>query len=314
MIVVIAGALSVLLYLPLLALVQFVPPRKPAVRAAVWLVGLHAPLIGGVLFSIASLHIAAVPGASPHAERLRPHICFLGLASGPDGPFRAKIIAAFAAALLVAGLVRFLAGAVTSERLRRFAAGLAHDPDGPHPGTVVIPSTILESYSVGLWRGVVVTALPEGRRVPEDQHAAVIAHERCHVHRRDNLVDLCNAAAVTVLAFLPPPHLYRTYWRQESEFECDDAAAQATSSETVLGALKVFGMEAGEGAARLLEKRVARLADRELEVQPSASLAPMFWATVAGLLMFIVAAWLLRRPELDTLHCMATSFLQALHG
>ena len=307
-----AGTLSLALYFPLCGVAESISPRRPAARARVWLFGLHAPLIGGILLALASVHIAANIYASPHAEVLRPHICFQGLASGPDGPFRMTVIACAAAGLLVAAFIRLLAGAASSMRLRRAAADLL-DPavEGP---VALLSGGMLKSYTVGLWRPIAVLSGLDGVRLHEEQRRAVIAHELRHVARHDNMTDLFNAASLTALIFIPTAHLYRAYWHQEAEFECDDAAARALSPETVALALRRFG--AGEGVPEqpLVQRRLARLAAADEDDEAVRDPALMLLFLGLGVLAVGVAAWVARREEVDTLHCAATSFLGALKG
>ena len=308
--IIFAGTLSLALYLPLSAIAESVSPSRPAARARIWLVGLHAPLIGGFLLALASVRLAANVYASPHAEVLRPHICFLSLAGGPDGPFRMTVIAFAAAGLLVAAVVRLLAGAASSMRLRRLAAELV-DPNAEVP-VALLSGGALKSYTVGLARPIAVLSGLEGVNLPDDQRQAVIAHELKHVARRDNLTDLANAASLTALIFAPTAHLYRSNWHQETEYECDDAAARVLSPETVARALKRFG--AGEGAAEqpLVQRRLERLATANEDDAAVRDPALMLLFLGLGLLAVGVAAWVARRQGVDTLHCAATSFLGAL--
>lgn len=99
------------------------------------------------------------------------------------------------------------------------AAGLAilSSPSIPEPGVV------------GIFRPVLL--FPEGlvERLTVAQLRAVIAHERCHVRRRDNLVAAMHMAVEAIYWFHPAVWWIESRLVDERERACDEAVLQSGS-------------------------------------------------------------------------------------
>jgi len=92
---------------------------------------------------------------------------------------------------------------------------------------VVSAATMPEPGVVGMWRPRLV--LPDGivERLPPAQLRALIAHERCHVVHRDNLVAALHMVVEAIFWFHPA--VWWLGWRliDERERACDEAVLQS---------------------------------------------------------------------------------------
>jgi bla regulator protein blaR1 len=77
--------------------------------------------------------------------------------------------------------------------------------------------------------------LPEGitRYLSQDQLETVVAHELCHVRRRDNLTAAIHMVVEATFWFYPPVWWIRTRLIEERERACDEAVLQAGSAANV---------------------------------------------------------------------------------
>jgi bla regulator protein blaR1 len=80
-----------------------------------------------------------------------------------------------------------------------------------------------------------VLLLPEGitKFLSQDQLETVVAHELCHVRRRDNLTAAIHMMVETIFWFYPPMWWIRTRLIEERERACDEAVLQAGSAANV---------------------------------------------------------------------------------
>jgi bla regulator protein blaR1 len=96
-------------------------------------------------------------------------------------------------------------------------------------GTVPVrsTSTLLEPGVFGLFRPVLL--LPEGilGRLTESQEDAIVAHELCHVKRRDNLLYALHMAVEAIFWFYPPIWWIGARLIEERERACDEAVVQS---------------------------------------------------------------------------------------
>ncbi len=324
----IAALLSLLLYLPALAIVETISPRRPALRALVWLAALLIPPLislagAGLGLARSSFH----PLLSPHAGAIRSHICIGPWFEGPDGAWRAQLLSVLAAAFIVAALMRLVLGAFNSARLSRLLMetgarlegdwGQGEVPLYPAPGEG--PGVLC----VGLWRPVIAVGAVAADRLSAEQLRAAIAHEVAHARRRDNLADLLCAGCVTLVAFAPTAHLYRHYWRREAEQACDRLAAAAAGTGNVAEALQAQVAQAGASgkmpipqSIAQVQARLSALADLDeadsggKDSQQTAALALTF-AVIAALTLGLAVVVTLPQV-MDSLHCAAESLMAAL--
>jgi uncharacterized protein (TIGR03435 family) len=80
-----------------------------------------------------------------------------------------------------------------------------------------------------------VLLLPEGitKRLSQDQLETVVAHELCHVRRRDNLTAAIHMLVEAIFWFYPPVWWIRTRLIEERERACDEAVLQAGTPANV---------------------------------------------------------------------------------
>jgi bla regulator protein BlaR1 len=106
----------------------------------------------------------------------------------------------------------------------RGAQGEANDfvRDGERRVSVVTASALLEPGILGIWRPVLM--LPEGirERLTVAQMEAVVAHEMCHVRRRDNLTAAIHMFVEAVFWFHPAVWWIGRQMVEERERACDE--------------------------------------------------------------------------------------------
>jgi bla regulator protein blaR1 len=123
-------------------------------------------------------------------------------------------------ALLVAA--RFVRGWRIANGARRSATPLAIAADVP----VLCTSAPMEPGIFGIFRPVLL--LPEGivDRLSDGQLRAILAHEMCHVRRRDNLTFAMHQVAQTLFWFHPAAWWIGTRLIEERERACDEAVVR----------------------------------------------------------------------------------------
>ena len=185
-------------------------------------------------------------------------------------------VAVFPAALLViwvSGMLLFAARWASGwRRIRRevrAASPLAFDADVP----VWSSSSLLEPGIFGIFRPVLL--LPEGimDRLTPQQLNAVVAHEMCHVRRRDNLTYALHMAVEVVFWFYPPVRWIGTRMLEERERACDESVIEAGGvaqvyAEGILNVCKFYVESPAACAAGVtgsdLKKRIVRIMTRHM--------------------------------------------------
>lgn len=142
----------------------------------------------------------------------------------------------------------------------------------PWPLATAVPvlscPSLLEPGIFGIVSPVLL--LPEGisDRLTPDQLSAVVAHEMCHVRRRDNLTFAMHMVVETLFWFYPLVWWIRTRLVEERERACDEAVLQSGSKAEVYaeGILNVckFYVEPPLACASVLsgtnlKRRIARI-------------------------------------------------------
>ncbi len=104
-------------------------------------------------------------------------------------------------------------------------------------------STLLEPGVFGVFRPVLL--LPEGivGRLTESQMNAIVAHELCHVKRRDNLTYALHMVIEALFWFYPPVWWIGARLIEERERACDEAVVQSgneaeTYAESIVSVCK----------------------------------------------------------------------------
>jgi Zn-dependent protease with chaperone function len=308
-----AAASSLVLCLPVMVAAESLVGRDPATARRFWHVAAALPLVLGVaLTALALLTLTGDIAASPHQDRIRPHLCLAFLTDLPDAPFRFRLYATAALALLVFALVRL-------------ALGLAKSlPAGRLEGVVEVESEAPLCFSVGLGRPVIVCSTGLRKLLTNGERAAVLAHEQAHARHRDTLAELLLRLATDPLLWVPTTHYYLRSARAARELLCDEEAAAATSEEALGAALRKMEL----AAAARHRQRAGDLAGlspvfpdhadprrrvRALDGETESSLAPALgvMVTIELVLLAIVVGWQWR-PLHDTLHCLARSLLSVL--
>jgi len=323
-----AAAVSLLMALPAAALAETAGEPNAAGRARVWLAALLIPPVVGLAAALAALALHAQGTlASPHIGGFRPHLCLLPALHAPAGPFTMRAIAWLALLLVAAALVRAVAGAVSGHLLRRMmveSGGPLDAGDGPRVLAVELGRPV--SFTAGLLRPAIVVSALLRARLGEQELAAIVAHERAHARRLDNLLGLLADAAVTLLIFAPSAWYFRRRLRAAMEEAADDAAiAAGIPAEALASALRSVeraanGSPHAPSLAALLVPEPALPAERRarLERLPSDTRTRVLdgrmralLAAGVGLVLLAVLVLAARQPVEDSLFCWAEQLIAA---
>lgn len=329
----VAAALGLLLYLPSLAVVESLSPRRAGARAAIWLLALVLPVAGGISAATAGLRSAYLDRyGSPHLEAPRPHLCSRWLLAAPDARLHVTLVGLLCGGMSAGALVRLFVSGGRSWLMERrmWGAVRAQGPATEAPADVPqlrIDSDLPLLATVGLWRPLVVFTSEVEAELTERELAAALRHEAAHARRRDNLLDLVATAALTSQLYVPTAHLYARYWREEAERACDDSAAAGGAAEVASALVKLALVGERRAGGRLepwaaqqwrhvaadVERRAARLA---------AGGEPPRWTGPPGVAGAVAATVAVGIPVLaavatahqvtDTLRCMADTLLAVL--
>ena len=321
----VATTLSLFLYLPSLAVAESLTTQKAAARSFVWLGAALLPVLGGLLAAGYGLGAALHdPYGSPHLISGRVHLCARWIQRVPDGSLYVQAVGWASIALFIAGLVRFVAGAVRSSRTAaRFRSA---SPGASDVAIVEHPEAFLAT--VGFLQPVTIVTSAVVDLLPGDELAAALAHELAHHRRADNALDLLMSASVTCLPYVPTTHLFHRYRREESERACDDFAAAEHSARVVAAGIRRLAQASREKSERSLlpgalngwRRRVDahRRAER-LMTERQGQAVPRHEATFAGVILTLagVAVVVLglvatARQAADSVYCLAETLLQVL--
>jgi beta-lactamase regulating signal transducer with metallopeptidase domain len=164
---------------------------------------------------------------------------------------------------------------------------------GVHVPTFAVASDFPIVAVVGWRRPTLVIARTVLEHCTPEELTAIVAHERGHIERRDNLRRLLLAAAPDVLAWLPTSRDLIARWRDAAEEAADDDAARASAESRLNLAsalVKVARLSPSAPAAAIvpasalyrgesLEARVRRLLEPDPAASSPATGAP--WPTLA---------------------------------
>ncbi len=288
------------------------PAQRSLLLFALGLLPLSAALavsLLGVVPALGSLvvgqHCHAGIGCSSHMPLLRME---------PPDAIAWAIVILFATVVTARVLYSLLRRSVAVERMLQFVAGSR--PDGStDAGFEVIESTALFAYCTGLFRPRILVSSALAGRLSDLQFKAVLAHERAHARRYDNLRRL-----LVVLSLWPLPQRWRRSLLHDlataTESACDLEAAGVTGSpDAVASAIRIAGLAGGaqphhrlsmavvsDGSRSLLTERVAYVlgqpARRLPAVLTAGSIVLLYTATAAGCTWFAhhAAEFLLLTP------------------
>ncbi|MGI5819870.1 MAG: M56 family metallopeptidase [Armatimonadota bacterium] len=323
-----AAAMSLLMALPAVALAETAGDTNAAGRARAWLAALTVPPVAGIAAALWGLLLHAQGiGASPHIGGLRPHLCMLPLRDAPSGAFTLRLLAWGTLALLIAAALRVALAALSSHLLRRtVVASGGRLREGA--GELVVDLGRPVSFTAGLLRPVVVVATSLAASLDEASLEAILAHERAHARRRDNLRWLIAEGCAVLLAPMPTAWYFRAKLREAMEEAADDAALEAgVAVEALSVALQVAARAADRRprtptlASLLIPepampgRRAARLTTLDPERIPEARGRGRRRAWVAATIGVLLVAVLLvaaRRAVEDSLYCAAEQLLQVM--
>lgn len=324
-----AGAVSLLMLLPAVALAETFGEGKAARRAQVWLAASLIPPAAGLCAALAALWIHAQGiGASPHLGGQRPHLCLLPLLRAPGGAYRLELFTWIALGLTAFAVLRLMGGAVASHLLRRLVTTAGAPVAGGPPGCdlYLVQLSRPTSFNAGLLRPVVVTSTLLRDSLTDEAYDAVIAHERVHCARRDNLRGLVVDACTALLLPLPTVHHYRRQWRAAAEAAADDGALQLGATvEALLVALQALRRSASRPASApslasllipetpITDQRLARLRLAPADEHKPGMRDSMVLPGVVAAAVFLVVLLLLAstRSLQDTLFCAAEQLIRA---
>lgn len=326
--VVTAAAVSLLMALPAVALAETAGEANAAGRARVWLVALLIPPLVGGAAALAALALHAQGTlTTPHLGGFRPHLCLLPALNAPAGAFILRAFSWMSLLLTVAALARALAAAISGHLLRRLMVESGVGLDAARARDVLaVELGRPVSFTAGLVRPVIVVSRALHQHLGAEELAAIVAHERAHARRRDNLLRLLADAAATLLVFVPSAWYFRRRLRAALEEAADDAAVAAgVAPEALAHALKAVQRTTDDAprapslAALLVPEpalpaergaRLQRLYTRTPEPAADARLRALLVAAigVAVLAVLVLAA---RQPVEDSLFCWAEQLIAA---
>lgn len=187
----------------------------------------------------------------------------------------------------------------------RAALRAAHAAEFVAPMPVKIATAQMEPGLVGIFRPVLL--LPEGitERLSPDELSAVIAHEACHLRRRDNLWAALHMLVEAIFWFWPPVWWLGTRLVATRERACDEAVlaggnAPETYAEGILKVCKFYVASPLACAAGVsgsdLKQRVEDIMSNNVISRLGISKKSLLAASAAALVLTPVTAGLLWSP------------------
>lgn len=321
LLMVISGAAAGLVIALMAALARETPVTPAPATLRRWLIAAN---ILPALCGLAVLTLAAwLPTTSRHlllhTGAHRPHLCLHDIPQLPGGSFALALLGYAALALLIYTLVRAALTLAASQRMEK-ALHAAGARTATQPPVVFIESDEPLCMCVGIIRPAIVcsTGLAD---LPAAQQKALLAHEQCHAAGRDNLVDWLLDIFYTPFMWLPTARRFRRAVRRAQERVCDEAAAGATSTNTVAELLDEFARRHTERHEQLrgdladLYTPFAPYADpqarRRFITMPAAQEPPLTFTTILLIQVIVVCLLLFfaRGFLLDSLACAALTLL-----
>jgi bla regulator protein BlaR1 len=247
----------------MIASVKFLVPFSLFITAGEWIRSLVAAPI-------------EKPGLATAMEQITQpfqQVQFFVTAGPVAAAHRAAVLPAVLLVIWVSGVLVFAARWARGwARIRtevRLASPLAFEVDVP----VRSSPSLLEPGVFGIFRPMLL--LPQGimDRLTPEQLSAIVAHEMCHVRRRDNLTYALHTAVEVVFWFYPPVRWIGTQLLEEREHACDEAVIEAGGeaqvyAEGILNVCKFYVESPVACAAGVtgsdLKKRIVRIMTRHM--------------------------------------------------
>jgi bla regulator protein BlaR1 len=188
--------------------------------------------------------IVAKPALANAMEQIAqpfPQVQFFDAGGAPVAALHANLLPVILLAVWACGasiaVFRFGRGWLRVYTAKRAARPLALAADVP----VIVSSSLIEPGIFGIFRPALL--LPEGilERLTPEQLRAIIAHEMCHVRRRDNLTFAIHMVVEALFWFHPAVWWIGARLIEERERACDEAvlAAGAQAEDYAEGILNV---------------------------------------------------------------------------
>ena len=299
------------LFAALAGLLAFALRRNQArIRYALWLVASYKFLVPfswlvsiGHRFEWRAAPVALPPVFSAVSDAVSGPIFLTVLPTAGPAPAHLPLLPLAICAIWVSGFVAVVAGwAREWLRIRAVVRAAKPLPLGL-PIRVVSTSARLEPGVFGIFRPVLL--LPDGIavRLTQAQLQAVLAHELCHVRRRDNLSAAVHMLVEALFCFYPPVWWLGARLMNERERACDEEVLRLGSepeayAEGILNVCKCY-MESPVAcvsgiSGSDLKKRIVRIMTQrlpgKLTVGRKLLLAAIGIAAIAGPLVFGVLA------------------------
>lgn len=185
----------------------------------------------------ASRLLPSRPAAPPVLETLhnavQPFSRETSFGSPAAVPSQSHLLIAVVALIWAVGVVAVCGIWLVRWRKLRSILRAARASDIAAPTTVMLSSTLLEPGLIGIVRPVLV--LPEGIAtvLSAAELQSVLAHEACHLRRRDNLTAALHMVVEALFWFWPPVWWLGARLIAERERACDEAVVAAGSDPQV---------------------------------------------------------------------------------
>ena len=318
--VIAAGVVQLLAALPIAAAAESLPENNPEAAGRFWLAACAFAPAAALVLTVLALALSTSSMLPPHLERVRPHLCWRVLLERPDAQWHFLVGGALALGLIVLAVGRFVWRWVSSLQVERMAS--AHVGDGGER-VLVAHGDEPFCFAVGVGDGVAIISRGMLDLLDEQQRDAVLGHEAAHIRRRDNATHLAAELCATLSALVPLGFIYAYRWRSAAEAACDQAAAAASSAETLVETLELVEHATGgvrpewpEGLNPVYYGGIspARRAAR-LMAPARAQIAPPLRAVLLVEGFAVVAALVFGRHWLlDSLYCAGESVLKGMGG
>ena len=177
------------------------------------------------------------------------------------------------------------------------ARATSADPSTPAVDGIAVLSSPdrVEPGLVGVWRPVLL--LPSGlcEHIPPDGLNAILAHERCHLRRRDNLTAALHMAVEAIFWFHPAVWWIETRLVEERERACDEAvlssgAAPHAYAEAILTVCRYYVESPTIAAAGVTGANLERRIESIVSNERARPLGRFMTATIAVLAVCVTAA------------------------
>jgi bla regulator protein blaR1 len=206
--------------------------NRAAVRHRLWLAASIKFLIPFSLLAVIGVHFQR------RTVSAAPPLPFSMMVETISGPFSASVPSAVSAEptsaqqasrfpLVLAGI--WICGVAASMfrwfigwRQVRRAVGLAAPSNLDAPVPVLFGPERLEPGVFGVFNPVLLLPESVGRHLSQEHMEAVLAHELCHVRRRDNLAMAIHMVVESLFWFHPLVWLIRLRLLEEQELACDE--------------------------------------------------------------------------------------------